>query len=295
MSKIALLVTFLLSASIANALTIGLLGDAGKKNESTQQVLRSMLQAEIKNVALLGDNLYDLNLSYKDVWEDWFTQGIQFPVVAIGNHNISYQAERDYFHMPDEFYSKTIEDVRFIVLNSDNQNNVLVQRDFFMKEMAQARKLKNTPGAPTFTFVIFHHPPATLSARHNWTEKKAFHDALRPLLLEYRDVIDGIFVGHDHMAAFYRFADLPLVVSGAAFEFFPANQVQSDVVPGVAIKSLWTYKPKAHWARLETFPDKHEAYVHFISIDGKDGKDSKVVCSVLLKSRQIALQANCQQ
>ena len=78
--------------------------------------------------------------------------------------------------MPDEYYAKVVEDVRFIVLNSDNAANVLAQRDFFLKEMTTAKETRRH-----FTFLIVHHPPATLSARHQWIEKKFFHDTFSPI------------------------------------------------------------------------------------------------------------------
>ncbi|MEK6624954.1 MAG: metallophosphoesterase [Bdellovibrionota bacterium] len=291
MNKIALLLLAFLLTSNAQALELALFGDGGKKTESTEQILQSIMKYQVKDVALLGDNLYDMSVSYGDVWDDWFFKGLRFPIVALGNHRLSYQHEREYFHMPDEYYAKVVEDVRFIVLNSDNAANVLAQRDFFLKEMTTA---KGDPAA--FTFLIFHHPPATLSARHQWIEKKFFHDTFRPLLLQYRDQIDAIFVGHDHVAAVYSFADIPLVVSGAAYEFFPVTPVTNEVVPGVGIKTFWIYKPKPHWARLETFSKSREVYVHFTALEDHAGNnDSKVVCSVLLKARQITLKPNCQQ
>ncbi|OFZ17124.1 MAG: hypothetical protein A2X86_01340 [Bdellovibrionales bacterium GWA2_49_15] len=289
MSKIGMLLCFLvlIMASPSRALNIAIFGDAGRKTESVAQVLQSIVDSQVKDVALVGDNLYDMNVSYGDVWDDWFSKDLRFPVVAIGNHRLSYLHEREYFRMPAEYYAQTVEDVRFIVLNSDNAENVMAQRDFFLKEMARPGR-SEVP----FTFIVFHHPPATLSERHQWIEKKHFHDTFRPLLLQYRNQINGLFVGHDHVAAIYSLADIPLVVSGAVFEFFPIKTVTSEVVPGFSVKSLWTYRPGPHWVRLETYPKTHEAYVHFIKVEGKE---SKVVCSVLLKSRQIALKRNCQQ
>ncbi|MBI2520416.1 MAG: metallophosphoesterase [Bdellovibrio sp.] len=287
MNKIAFLLCSFWLASASHALDVAVFGDGGKKTESTLQILQSMLKYQVKDAVLLGDNLYDMSASYHEIWDDWMANGIRFPVVALGNHRLSYQHEREYFGMPDEYYAKIVGDVRFIVLNSDNHANVLAQRDFFLKEMGQKKNRQIT-----FTFLVFHHPPATLSPRHQWIEKKLFHDTFRPLLLQYRGNIDGIFVSHDHAAGVYSFADIPLLVSGAAYEFFPLNPVNGDVFPGVAVKTLWIYQQKPHWARLETFPKSGEAYVHFIEAESKD---SKVVCSVLLKMRQITLKPNCKQ
>ena len=98
-----------------------LIGDAGLKNKKSIQVKDSIYESGVKKLILPGDNIYNLRQTYDQVWEDWLNTDLEFYVVAIGNHHQSYEEEIQFFNMPGEYFEKTDEYAKFIVLNSDNE------------------------------------------------------------------------------------------------------------------------------------------------------------------------------
>jgi hypothetical protein len=58
-------------------------------------------------MVMAGDNIYLPHESYSEPWSPWKVAGFVFDVVAIGNHNLSYDKEISYFQLPGEYYSKT--------------------------------------------------------------------------------------------------------------------------------------------------------------------------------------------
>ena len=122
------------SATFANP--YGVIGDAGVKNYYSQLTKSSLLKSGIKSLILPGDNLYITTNEYEDVWGSWLEDGFDF-LVAIGNHHRSYEEEIRYFKMPGEFYVKDEGRARFIILNSDNEDNVSEQMEFLEKNLNQ--------------------------------------------------------------------------------------------------------------------------------------------------------------
>lgn len=278
MKKIIISLLFLLTIEArSEVLSYAIMGDAGVWNHSTYLLQQSIKAGKIKHLILPGDNLYAGK--YEDVWGHW--KGFRANIVAIGNHASSYAEEIKYFHLPGEYYKfKPHSDVVFFILNSDNESNVRQQAAWLKKSLEYAKEKT--------IFVVFHHPPYTISRRHKWREKEAFHRLIRPILFNNRKKLDAVIVGHDHQASLIMLNDLPLIVSGAAFEFFPAEQLDYVSSDRVRVRTAWRYKGGPHWVRLDINTTTNEVWLNYVR-----AKPMKVVCSVNLSKKKIRMKNNC--
>ncbi len=269
-----MLIPFSVSSEVA---TFGIIGDAGHWNAHSKSVRDSLLVDKVFDLILPGDNIYDLNLNYHDVWSNWTEKGFRFPVVAIGNHTKGYTKEMAYFSMAHEYYSKRTRDVHFIVLNSDNNLTANEQASFLRSELEAS--------ADKFIFVVFHHPPFTL--RHQWQEKKEFQLAVRPVLMEYKDKITALIVGHDHIASLVQMDTLPVVVSGAVFESFHIPRINTSL-DGLSIKTKWSSAGGYFWTRLDIDNEKNLVWVNFVGTTNE-----RVKCSIRIFPRPLLVKNNC--
>lgn len=187
----------------------GVIGDAGRETKGSASVRESLEAAQIRTLVLPGDNLYLTQKdTYESVWNPWRDRGFLFDVVAIGNHHLSYDAERKYFGMPAEYYVKVYGDtVRFLVLNSDNVKTGVEQAEWLDAQLEATSE--------PFIFPVFHHPSYSVSSFHKPAERAAFHAAVRPVIAKHRAKITALLLGHDHLATLLHFDDLPAIVSGA--------------------------------------------------------------------------------
>lgn len=264
-----------------NSVSFAVIGDAGHPSVHTNVIKESIKSSGVKNLILPGDNIYDLSLSYDDVWGSW--NEFNFSVVALGNHHQSYEEEIEYFKIPNEYFSKVFKGIKFIVLNSDNKLNVDEQVSFLEKE------LKVSSGDQPL-FVVFHHPPATVSYRHSWQEREEFQNKIRPILMRFRHRIDGILVGHDHQASIFSYGDIPVIVSGAVFEYFPSRFVD-QTINGIVASSIWRFDSGYFWVRLDVDKKNNWTWVNFI-----DAYKDKVVCSIKLsKQGPMIVRPNCKK
>lgn len=262
--------------------TYAITGDAGRWNPSAQKVRDSILQNKINQLILTGDNHYDAGKTYDDIWRPWKQKGFEFVLVALGNHTLTYKDEIKYFHMPAEYYARTSADTRWIVLNSDNENNAAEQMRFLESQLIQAKE--------SLIFIVLHHPTYTISKFHPWTEKAKFQIPFRQLLWKYQNRIAALLVGHDHLASLVSLNGIPMVVSGAIQE----QRVDSPVhytEDGVQVSSVWLYRGEPHWARLDVISGeglKTEVWTNFINANM-----NSVSCSARIFPRPILLRSNC--
>lgn len=258
-----------------------IIGDAGMWNSESRIVRDSILKSGVSDLMLPGDNLYDLTLSYEDVWKNWWETGLRAPVVALGNHLRNYSEEIEYFRMPGEFYSQVQEDLRIIVLNSDNTKNVTEQMRFLESELKAATE--------PLLFIVSHHPPYTISRRHSWMEKREFQTQLRKLLSRYSEKITALIVGHDHIASLVTLDQVPMIVSGAVFEQIPTRPVDYRE-NGVQVSTQWLFQTGPFWAKLDAETSTGEVWVNFIRADAH-----KTHCSARIHPRPLFLKNNCKQ
>lgn len=278
MKKTLLLFVLLKSAlGFGAVLTYGVMGDGGVWNESTYLIRKSMQMGKIKQLILPGDNLY--RGTYHDVWSHW--RGFKIPIVAIGNHVDSYEKEMAYFSMPGEFYEvKPHPSVVFLVLNSDNEKTEKQQMNWLYARLKAARE--------KLVFLVYHHPSYTISTGHNWQEKESFQLKMRQIHKKFKSKIDAIFVGHDHMASLVMLDKLPMVVSGASWEWNKSPRVDYKASDGTRVRTAWMFKGGPHWVRLDIDTDSGDTWLNFVS-----AKPMAVVCSVLIKDGTIKGRENC--
>ena len=262
------------------ASSYGVIGDAGHWNVNAQKVRDSILRSGIKKLILPGDNLYDTNLEYQDVWANWTNVGLKPHVVALGNHHKSIEAELAFFKMPKSYYSIVEENIRFIILDSETLTNLDEQFTFLKNELENSTE--------TFNILVFHHPSATVSYRHGWKEREAFHLKILPLLLKYQNRIQLIINGHDHIASLFSFGMIPSLVSGAVFESIPAPVFEYERFDGISIKTRWANTEGFYWARLDFDSKNKRIWVNFVRSDLDE-----VSCSILLLPGSILRRSNC--
>lgn len=252
------------------------LADGGKITNESQIVFKSVVKSGVKDIVMAGDNLYSSSNpnDYGKVWGSWLQAGLRFPVVAIGNHNAGYNNEMKFFGMPTEFYSRILGNnlARFIVLNSDNPNNVPAQMKFLEQEFQASTE--------PFLFLVYHHPTFTMSSDHNWEEKKSFQLSLRPLLKKYRSKLTAVLIGHDHLAAYAEWDGLPVILSGAVQSIrqdHPVNNTQN----GVRVETKWYFDGTPFWT-LFSFPAHRQGVV----VDYIKASEHLAKCSVMLRTGQ---------
>jgi 3',5'-cyclic AMP phosphodiesterase CpdA len=230
-----------------------------------------------------GDNLYQ-GTDYNIPWTHWMSKGFTFDVVAIGNHTAGYDEEVEFFGMPGEYYTRVMDGTRFLVLNSDNVRTAGEQARWLDRELSQANESR--------IFVVLHHPPLTLTSSHPWEERRAFHQAVRPLLFRHRDKLTAVIAGHDHMASLASFDGLPVVVSGAAHEA-RRPEVRNDVQEGIRVRTEWIFDRTPYWVRLDLDSNDQDgkSTVRFIR-----ARDSRETCTVVIRTGSVSeLGDNCAQ
>lgn len=258
-------------------LQFSIIGDAGRWNNNSKMLLNSMSQFNVKKLIMPGDNLYEG--TYEQQWGAWKQAGFTFDVVALGNHNATYAKEINFFEMPGEYFSKEYVngDVQFLVLNSDNVNNVTQQMTWLKAQLESSRAQQ--------IYLVYHHPTFTV-ASHKWTEKKNFQLKLRPILKTYRHKITSLIVGHDHIAALMHFESLPVIISGSTQS--PRNETPvNNVQEGISVKTALQLDSEPYWIlqRLASnllASDTSEFF--FIR-----GRDSKTICRAVIKTGHPAI------
>jgi Calcineurin-like phosphoesterase len=256
-----------LYSSASSIKSLGLVGDAGVNNPVISKLRTSLADHGVKDLVLLGDNIYDTNLSYDDIWMPWIKKGFNFPVVAIGNHKKSIEEEVSYFKLPADYYTIIFQSSRFIVLNSENLSNIDSQMSFLEKILTKRDLEKQV-------YLVVHHPYVTVSNFHSWTERPEFQKKLRSLILKYSDRITAVLSGHDHLATFVDVNGLPLIVSGASFEERPTRDLNYQDQK-FRVREQWQYRGGKYWAKLDIAEAAQNAWVTFIPFEG-----GKIECRI---------------
>ena len=280
MKKLSLLNCLLFFSLTINAETFGVIGDAGYWNIHSKSVRDSMIKSDVKSLIMPGDNLYNTSLDYIDVWSPWLRKGFKFSVVSLGNHYSSIQEELDFFQMPNNYFYKDIGNVRFIILDSETLTKLDDQRNFLNEALASSDK--------NFNVVVYHHPMATISYRHGWKEREAFHLKISPVLKKWSAKINLIINGHDHIASLFTYDELPVLVSGAVFETRPAPAFSYQRDSGEFVHTSWVNSEGFYWIRLDFDVESNWIWINFVRTDKEE-----VSCSILLKDKNIYRKRNC--
>jgi len=267
--------------TLASLQTYALMGDAGYWNQNTRALRDHLMNQNIYNLVMPGDNLYELHhLSYKEAWDPWRIFNFKFDVVAIGNHNLGYQKEMDYFNLPGTYFKKQFGKTVFLVLNSDDKTNVSAQQAWIENELTQIND--------ELVFVMFHHPPVTVSNRHKWEESKGFHLVILPTVLLYRSKIQALIVGHDHIASLHTLDDFPVIVAGATSNPIPTRPKNYVNKRGHFVQTRYLSTQGVYWVRLDINAKTRESWFNFVNIT-----KNKVHCSALIHDQSLFLKQNC--
>ena len=277
--KLFLILSFCFS-SISYSHTYSVIGDAGVWNNFSRQVRDSIMSSNIKKLILPGDNIYITSQEYEEVWGPWLDNGLQFSVVALGNHHRSIEEEIEFFNMPGKYFSKVENNIRFIVLDSETLTELDKQASFLNEELQQSNEM--------FNVIVFHHPMATISYRHGWKEREAFHLKMKPIIEKHKRKINLIINGHDHLASLFTFNDIPVIVSGAVFESRPAPAFNYTREDGSEVVTKWTNDQGFYWVRLDFDESKNRLWVNFVRSD-----IDEVSCSILLIGHDLYRKTNC--
>ncbi len=257
---------------------IAIMGDSGQAGSEMNALKESVLKEQVSSILMPGDNLY--KGTYASVWNGWKKSGLNFDIVAIGNHNGGYKNEIEYFNMPAEYYSVKKDGARFIVLNSDNERNVTEQMTWLKNELDEASE--------NLIFIVLHHPSFTISKSHKWTEKKSFQLQMRQVLKQCSSKISALILGHDHMSEFMYFGTTPVIVAGSGREVRNEQPV-SFTEDGFLVETQYMAPRVQHWALMEIESGATEARVTFIRVS-----DNKKVCGALFKKSEMKLDEICQ-
>lgn len=256
---------------------MAIIGDAGLTGSDLDNLRDSIASEKITSLILPGDNLYFGR--YDWTWDQWKKLDFKFDVVAIGNHHGGYEKEIKYFNMPGEYFAVVKNKARFLVLNSDNQDNVDLQFSWVRNELLNASE--------KLIFLVFHHPSFNTGGGHDWRTKEIFQRQMHQIYKDFGRKISAIFVGHEHLSSFVTFGSLPVIVAGSGREVKKANPVSYEE-EGFKIQTLFLAPRQQHWASLDISAKGDEAWVHFIRVS-----DQNRTCSAYLKNGGISLAQNC--
>ena len=182
--------------------------------------------------------------------------------------------------MPGHYYVKDFGETRFIVLDSEKISLADEQGPWLRRVLEKSDK--------KFNFVVFHHPPATISYRHGWRERENFQLKIRNTLLKYQHKITAIINGHDHLATMFTYDQIPVIVSGAVFESRPAPAFNYNLDNKIPIKTQWVNDEGFYWVRLDVDEQREAVWVNFIRTDIHE-----VSCSILIYQNKTYRKKNC--
>ena len=185
--------------------------------------------------------------------------------------------------MPGEYFASVDQenDIRFIILNADNEKTVDEQMAFLKKQL-EASKNK-------FNFIMYHHPSFTVSDHHKWEERREFHQAIRDIIKENRNVISGLIWGHDHLAATFEFEGIPVFLSGSSQA--PRVGVVQPENLGFQFEHVWLATPgKPYWLQMDAVPGDSNGFIlRYIR-----AQDDHVMCTMrLVAPNSISYQPDC--
>ncbi|MDO5655307.1 MAG: metallophosphoesterase [Flavobacteriaceae bacterium] len=244
---------------IKNAVTFTAIGDWGRNGYYNQKETGSILGETMNHIGgdfivSVGDNFYPHGVgstqdhhwlvSFENVyehpgtWEDWY--------VILGNHdyNGNVQAQIDYsqisrrWHMPDRYYSKTIEDGNNKILLLFIDTNPFV--DSYLKHPekkysdvdAQDKNKQMTWIQKTLSesdahwkIVIGHHQLFTGGRREN--ADNSVRTQLLPLFKQQN--IDLYICGHEHHLEYGVYEGIHQIISGAGSSVRVYNGTEGSV------------------------------------------------------------------
>jgi predicted phosphodiesterase len=182
-------------APAQSAVRFAVIGDSGTGDRVQYEVARQMVAARTRMpfdlVIMLGDNIYghqgpdDFIQKFERPYKPLLDAGVRF-YAALGNHD----NENNRFYRPfnmggERYYTFTVKNVRFFVLDSD------------YLDPKQRTWIENALGdtGDDWKICYFHHPLYSDGGRHG--SQVDLRVVLEPLFVKYD--VNVVFSGHDHI------------------------------------------------------------------------------------------------
>lgn len=170
-------------------------GDSRTNKRVHKRVVNNIIKFNPVTVFNTGDLVFCRNSSkdwntFVEVTAELRSKTKYYPI--IGNHEKNSDEYHTIFELPnnEEWYTVTISDIAFIVLNSNENIKTGSEQLIWLEQ-----QLSNSQKTNKYTIVLFHHPPFS-SGTHRKDPKKA-RKYLVPLFEKYG--VDAVFSGHVHM------------------------------------------------------------------------------------------------
>lgn len=170
-------------------------GDTRTNERVHKNVLKTMLSHNPTDIFNTGDLVFCKNSSknwnsFIETTSEARSKANYYPI--IGNHEKNSTKYFEIFKLPEneEWYTITISNIAFIVLNSNKDIKQGSEQYNWLEKQLSVSQKENA-----FTIVLFHHPPFS-SGTHRKDPKKA-RKSLIPLFEKYG--VDAVFSGHVHM------------------------------------------------------------------------------------------------
>jgi hypothetical protein len=197
-SVVAALLSVAPAAAATGILAVGDFGVGGTTERAMGSAMKTFETTRPAAAAFLtlGDNDYtESPTAFHDNWTrsfGWVGRRGLTVIGTLGNHDILVNGGRyefDELNMPRSYYKRTVGNVQFFVLNSNNVNS------------AQTTWLKSALSSSTarWKIVVFHHPAWSCGAYRSNT---AVVQNWVPIMERYG--VDLVLSGHDHN--YQRFA-----------------------------------------------------------------------------------------
>ncbi len=209
-------------------------GDSGESNTHWDKIAAGIVQRfqteNVDGAFMLGDNLYENGASSAS--DPKFATIYESPLAAIlsklslnvilGNHDIrtnngqgelDYAKSNNYWYMPNRYYSRNIDNIRVVALNSNQSAVTQAQLDFLDNE------LKNDIDA-VHQVVISHHPVYSSGFHGQNNDQPWMKSLVEPIVTA--DGVEFFLSGHDHdFEAIKDKSGVNYIISGGAARLKP--------------------------------------------------------------------------
>ena len=194
--------------------------DTGQQPSTFYEVLKAVQKQSPAFILDSGDMIYGHSSDENRVREQWqiyrkAIEPLRIPIFHVpGNHDIWDESSARLYRelWGTTYYSFDYGNARFIGLDTETANGRLGEKQFdWLKQQFGNSKQGNV-------FVFLHRPlfPIDGAIGGSLDEYPVERDQLHKLFAQNRQVIRGVFAGHEHLYSFQRRDGVPYYISGGA-------------------------------------------------------------------------------
>ncbi len=207
---IFLLVWFFTCPWLMKRPKIVIYGDSRTQHDKHQKVVDAISKVNPRVVFHTGDLVEDglkpeQWVIFNEITSDIRESAEFYPV--LGNHENNSELYFENFNLPnnERWYTVQIEDIRFILLDSNTDITTDSDQYKWLKS-----ELANTGRDVKFTVILLHQPLFTSQKNHK--PKKSLKKSLVPLFEQYK--VDVVFSGHSHYYERFLHNGIYYIISG---------------------------------------------------------------------------------